>query len=679
MEKRSLANVMRMVVLAVAGLLAAGTVQAASAPRWAPLGPPAGPLSAHLFPDPGNGARQYALTVAGLWRTQNGGGSWSAIQQGLGAAPQALALDPAHPGRLYAAVQGLDDSASILRSEDFGDHWRAVYHTPQGETLGTLDFQVDPFAPSTLYWLRNQLLYRSDDEGKTWSCVAVRDGCTVVTSFAFAPDRPDTLYLMGGFFFYRTADGGRTWSQSTVLENGFPADTVVATRAPRTLYASLRDPVYRDASTPCFARSDDEGTTWKAVLPNTRCGTPGIDPEDPRTVRIVVDTGLGPQLWRSRDGGDHWAAAGGVPYVGDLSVGADGRLWLSSDHGVFQAADEQGPWRPSNRGFAASEITALLTTEHGVLAAPARQLYTSTPVDIPLVRTVDEGHTWTGVALANVIALGADPGDPRHLLASALRFEPPYSYVYRVLESRDEGLTWRGVLAPQADHPPVFLQLAADPDARTLYAGTEYGGFYRSTDAGRTWAVSNAGLQLAGCSYHYCPSNWVHAILTDPKTSGRLLILFEKQVYESLDSGASWTPRGPQLPRDGRVMALTREPGGALVAATTGTRPSDTGRLGAVYRSADGGLTWTRSGTLPRLPATGRATELTGLAATPSGLFAGTNFLGVLWSRDGGNLWTPLNDGLPSPAVSSLIADPFVAGRLLATVPGNGVYTIAVP
>jgi hypothetical protein len=69
----------------------------------------------------------------------------------------------------------------------------------------------------------------------------------------------------------------------------------------------------------------------------------------------------------------------------------------------------------------------------------------------------------------------------------------------------------------------------------------------------------------------------------------------------------------------------------------------------------------------------------TGLVANDGGIFVGTNLLGVLWSRDGGNSWSPLNAGLPTPAVNGLAADPSNPKRVYAIVPQNGVYAIEVP
>ncbi|HSS79496.1 MAG TPA: sialidase family protein [Thermoanaerobaculia bacterium] len=669
-SRRSSRLAVRCSVLLVWALAASSL--AAAAPRWVPVGPPAVPLWSRLFLDPaGVGGRGYALTAAGLWRSMSLG-SWRSIQVGLDGMTQAFASDPHRPGRLYAVVLELDDSTSIRRSDDFGDHWSVVSHSPYGSSYSAQDLQVDPFAPDTVYWLSDSVLFRSQDGGRTWQDIQYG------TVFALAPDRPGTLYSVSGAGFYTSVDGGTTWSEPTLFEGPFSPQAMVATRAPRTLYVWARDP---GPFSPCFVRSSDEGATWKPYLQQTHCGAPAIDPNDPLTVRVVVLSGMMAQLWVSRDGGESWTNAGEVPGVGDVYNLPGKGLALATDKGVFRAATDQGPWQPVNHGFAAAEIGAILPIENGLLAAPVVSPYASRLPVVPLLVTSDLGRTWSGSTLSNPIALAADPGDPRHVIASAVRFEEGGISHARVLETLDGGGSWKGVVDPQVERPwDLFRSLAVDPfDRRTLYAGNLFGGFHRSDDGGRTWHDLNAGLLLGGCHHYYCDSNWVSAILPDPRKSGTVAILFERQVYASVDRGSNWQRRGPSpRPRYGSVVALTREPQGALVAVLAQTAGTDADRLGVIFRSTDEGLTWTQTGRLPRVVPSGRVQEVTGILVTPAGLFVGTNFLGVLRSTNGGRTWTSLGAGLPLPAVSSLVVDPVDPTRFYAAVPQNGIYTIQV-
>lgn len=665
-------------VAALVGILALAMADLANAePRWTPVGPPAAPSFARLQIDPADGITAYALTVAGLWRSRGGAGAWRSIQTGLDGSPLAFAFDPRRPGRLYTLVSEPDGSGSIRRSDDSGGRWSQVFATPSLSPAQAHELRMDPFAPDTLYWLADRYLQRSRDGGRTWECFAVASDCVNayngVNAFAFAPDRARTIYAVSGYDFYVTHDGGAAWTRSRADASEDPLDVVVATRAPRTLYGWSN--FLRGELNPCFVRSDDEGATWKAYLPQAKCSAPAVDLDDPLTVRILVVEGGTPRLRVSRDGGETWTSAGTVPELGDLYVLPHGELLLATDEGVFRATGDAGPWRPANHGFAAAEIAAVLPTGRGVAAAPAEPSYGLEPPAIPLLLTEDGGRSWRGAPLLNPVAFAADPGDPQRLIASAWRYEESFARHARVLESRDGGHTWRGVVDPQTELPYVFETLAVDPFApRTLYAGNRFNGFFRSEDGGRSWHEANAGLRQGGCHHYYCDTNRVSAILPDGRKSGALAILFERQVYASADGGATWKVRGPVTPRQrfGSVAALARDADGSLVAVAGNTQED----LGAVYRSADDGVTWKRLGRLPRLPSSGRAYEVTALAATPSGLSVGSNITGVLRSTDGGRSWSPFNKGLPLLGVSSLVVDPNDPARLYATVPQNGVYVI---
>ncbi len=321
---------------------------------------------------------------------------------------------------------------------------------------------------------------------------------------------------------------------------------------------------------------------------------------------------------------------------------------------------------------AAPQVGAVLPVGETVLAAPvAPDCCYTRPPSAPLLRTEDRGRSWTAEPLTHPVALAADPSDPLHLIASAVRYEGLSGRFGRVLESRDGGHTWSGIVDPNLTARPIFTALAIDPfEPRTLYAGN-VAGFYRSDDGGFTWRSSNARLPQPHCNPLTCRQREVHTILPDATQAGRIFIRFNDSLYSSLNGGINWHPVRSLL--NATAYALARDPEGALI--VIGSEAGGSFSVGVAYRSKDGGATWKRLGRLPIPIYDLYENKVTGLAVAREALWVSTRSNGVLRSTDGGRTWKAANEGLRLLAVTSLAMDPEDPSRLFVTVQGHGIYT----
>lgn len=269
-----------------------------------------------------------------------------------------------------------------------------------------------------------------------------------------------------------------------------------------------------------------------------------------------------------------------------------------------------------------------------------------------LFRSTDRGVTWSLVGLETTGTIGrivVDPTDPLtiYVAANGMHWQPnPERGVYR---TTDGGATWQRVLyvddvtgcvdlVLRPDNPDVVFasmwQHLRQPDSY------DYGGpgcaIHRSDDGGDTWSVVACGLPTPsadggriGISLCASQPDVMHAVYADR-------IGFFDGLYRSVDGGATWTQTNDTDLED--VFASY-----GWWFGNVRTHPLDPNRIWVLglelWTSADGGASWAEAGAAMHVDHHGLV-----FGSGPSPVIYAGNDGGVYRSTDGGAVWTPLPD-----------------------------------
>ena len=628
----------------------AATVQTVG--RWSvPSGPSSGADS--VVVDPQNSANVYAVGGGRVFRSTNGGRSWTGGPQ-LDLRIDVLAVDPQRPSILYAGA-----GAGVFKSVDAGRSWvpSGLGQTPRqpGGPRGegnVFSLVVDPTDSSVVYAVAGTAaasfskVSKSVDGGRTWRTLP--GSPSLVSALTIDPANPQVLFAAvegawtdrkGHSTIAMTSDGGATW-RTVLSHDGNLWEIAVDPASPATVYA------VGDAGVLVTA---DDGRTWASAgrAPDVNLGALALDPHSPGTLYVSA---WKKGVFRTTDGGRTWSALGATlsgPIAVDPQAPSTLYLGTTSD-GIVKTLDGGKTWRPADAGIVASEVLSTATDPRD-----ARIVYAGTYRG--LFRSGDRGRTWKALKLGvRVQAVAVDPANTAHLLASGSR---------GILISTNRGRTWAKAAGSTQDQAKAAGQVAAivfDPrHPRTVFAAEWGAGVIRSSDGGITW--HRTARRPA----------WIGTIAVDPLGSGTLYGNFNGALLRSTDGGSSW--KWLFFPTIGAVMGvLAIDPSDPQTLYASIGDASSRLRPPHLAKSTDGGKHWRflKPGT-HHIDATALAID----PRDPNTMYAATQFQGVLRTTDGGATWRPFNTALPARAITTVTLDR-TGSTLYAGTNGAGLVRV---
>ena len=655
--------------------------------KWRSIGPPRSGYVSAPAGVPGDPTTYYAgMPEGGVWKTTNGGTTWKPIFDDVHiASVGAVAVAPSSPNVVYVGTGSqvtwaFTTGNGIYKSTDAGNAWTNV-GLPTSEYIGGI--VVDPRnadvvlvaalgprggpavalnqAPSPADSNVERGVYRSTNGGRTWARVLPADGSTGASDVYLDYRDPQVVYalLLNGTA-HKSTDAGATWQP--VNTKGLPdgarisAFAVASGTHGRRVYALAGSGGRGGGATRGLYRSDDGGDNW---TPGTRQlasagGKMYADPVNPDVVYI-----MGTAIYRSTDGGQHFAAFWGAP------SGADPRyLWIdpTNPKRMFSGVD-QGPAITVDGGETWTPYYGLVngqfyrvSTDYDFpyhVCGPQQDSGTacvSSRTDFGIIRPND----WYPAGGFENGFLIADPLDKRYMYTQGW---------YHVLRRYDR-MTGQVIVLYQPTPDDRFggaPPLAFSPrGARTLYMAAQH--VLASDDRGTTWRTISPdlaappGVKLnatltAGGSTVSGPAagGSIQSLALSPLTDGVLWVgTSTGLIHVSRDAGKTWnnvTP--PNLP-PGTINVLDASHANAGTAyAALLSRDSHP----HIYRTTDFGGGWQEISNGLANDAVVRVVRED--PVDPSILYAGT-VRGVWVSFDRGDHWQSLQLNLPSTVVSDM-------------------------
>lgn len=667
-----------------------------------------------IVPHPSDANTLYvAFSGGGVWKTLNATAAqptWTPLTESLGSLScGALALDQTNPQNVYLGLGDSFDGTGIgfVRSTDGGATWLPVQYL--GAATKITDIRVAQDNSTIVLVTTDAGLFRSTDSGATFAAASLATGNAATPtcwSIAYGGGANYTLSLEAnpaatsgttdGQVWYSTNDGV-SWTRATGMakSTGVGRLTIASSPVNRlAMYAEAAIP-NSSASTDLadFFRSADGGHTWTAMgatansVAYTNRNTESTGPRsllngqgwynqlvipsktDSNTVyfggalllaKATNVTASKPSYTQMTN----WLAQFSLPYVhADFHAGAydsAGNLFVGTDGGIFMSTDNGTTWTDKmNVGIASHLIYSVGSSD----AAP----------DAVIGGFQDNGTRVRSAATSTFNQYIGGDGFGSHIHALNGSTMLGSLYYTRIYKSTDGGQTFASAStgitesnnSSSAPFETKIVPWLGDSTGNTVFTPVNLK-VYKSSNYAASWtAVGVTGLPTTGNIRNMGVAKSDVNVIGTVWNGGR--------VYLSKDGGASWTATTAPTNNGLSMSYVSFDPANANTVYVASVAPDAT--KPHLWKSADFGVTWQvldvdGSGFPSGVP-------VNTITSDNGKLYAGTH-LGVYQSADGGTTWTRFGAGMPLVNVRDIYISPSHTKVRAATF-GRGFWETPTP
>ena len=471
----------------------------------------------------------------GIWRSTNGGDTWSDISTNKGLPDGTLGkigvtLSPAKAGRAWALVEAEFRKRGLYRTDDYGDTWEKVSSNPDLAWRPWYYMHViaHPTDENTVFIMNNSA-WKSVDGGKNFDEFHTPHGDN--HALWIDPANPQRMIGCDDGGAWVSLNAGHSWS---TIYNQLTAQfyhVAVDDQFPYMVYGSQQD----NSSIAVPSSTGKGAINWADCYPpgTAESGYVAPKPGDPNIVYV--------------------GAIGSSPGGGDALQRYDHKTKQIQLVSVWPEAYHDG--NTSEVRFQWTYPIVFSPQDNKTLYACGNKVF----------KTTNEGHSWDAISpdltRADPKTMGVS-GPLTMDTAGAEMYATIFSFMASkhrpgvlmagsddglVHVSMNDGKTWKNVTPKGMKKWSQVTMLAESEHKKgTVYMSVarhkegDYAPYiYKTTDWGKTWKKITRGL----------PSDdFVRVVREDPNRAGLLYAGTELGLYGSFDDGANWQSLQANLP-----------------------------------------------------------------------------------------------------------------------------------
>ncbi|MGB4840229.1 MAG: glycoside hydrolase [Saprospiraceae bacterium] len=450
---------------------------------------------------------------SGLFKSTDGGNTWRKITNGLPSTDQGLGrigfcIAPSDSKRMYATVDA-GKKGGIYRSEDGGESWSVIQTDERfwGRGSDFAEVRVDPKNPDIVY-SANVVTWKSMDGGITWNAFRGAPGGDDYHRIWINPDNQDIILIASDQGAIITVNGGETFSswynQPTAQLYHVSTDNAF----PYNVYGGQQE----SGSVGIASRGNDGSVTFREWHPVgvEEYGYVAADPLNPDIIYGGKISRYDKKTGQTQNISPEPVRSGKVRFIRTAPVlfnPIDNKTLYLAGNVLFKTLDGGQSWQTISPDLSRPEWdipeSVGIYSNDGLKTMPRRGvIYTVAPsykdintiwcgTDDGLIHvTRDGGKKWTNVtppsitSWSKVSLMDASHYDANGAYAAVnrIRCDDMRPHIYK---TNDGGKSWKEIVNGLPNDPINVVR--EDPKRKgLLYAGSETA-VYVSFDDGDNW------------------------------------------------------------------------------------------------------------------------------------------------------------------------------------------------